>query len=107
MGPKVELVGMDDRDLRRKAELAELLLHAARQLGESLEPHVVYERFHELLADVVPHDGIVISSYDDRDDLIRCEYAWERRERGRPGEAPAGAAESRGRRHAEPRDRQR
>ena len=76
MGPKIELVGMDDRDLRRKAELAELLLHAARQLGESLEPHVVYERFHELLADVVPHDGIVISSYDDRDDLIRCEYAW-------------------------------
>ncbi len=76
MGPKVELVGMDDRDLRRKAELAELLLHAARQLGESLEPHVIYERFHELLADVVPHDGIVISSYDDRDDLIRCEYAW-------------------------------
>jgi two-component system phosphate regulon sensor histidine kinase PhoR len=74
--PKVELVGMDDRDLRRKAELAELLLHAARQLGESLEPHRVYERFHELLADVVPHDGIVISSYDDRDDLIRCEYAW-------------------------------
>jgi hypothetical protein len=67
---------MDDRVLRRKAELAELLLHAARQLGESLEPHVVYERFHELLADVVPHDGIVISSYDDRDDLIRCEYAW-------------------------------
>ena len=67
---------MDDRDLRRKAELAELLLHAARQLGESLEPHVVYERFHELLAVVVPHDGIVISSYDDRDDVIRCEYAW-------------------------------
>jgi PAS domain S-box-containing protein len=76
VGPKKELVGMDDRDLRRKAELAELLLHAARQLGESLEPHVVYERFHELLSDVVPHDGIVISSYDDRDDLIRCEYAW-------------------------------
>jgi two-component system, OmpR family, phosphate regulon sensor histidine kinase PhoR len=65
-----------DSDLRRKAELAELLLNAARQLGESLEPHRVYERFHELLADVVPHDGVVISSYDDRDDLIRCEYAW-------------------------------
>ena len=67
---------MDVRELRRKAELAELLLHAARQLGESLEPHRIYERFHELLADVVPHNGIVISSYDDRDDLIRCEYAW-------------------------------
>jgi PAS domain S-box-containing protein len=65
-----------DSDLRRKAELAELLLHVARQLGESHEPHRVYERFHELLADVLPHDGLVISSYDDRDDLIRCEYAW-------------------------------
>jgi PAS domain S-box-containing protein len=65
-----------DSDLRRKAELAELLLHAARQLGESHEPQRVYERFHELLADVVPHDGVVISSYDPRDDLIRCEYAW-------------------------------
>jgi PAS domain S-box-containing protein len=65
-----------DSDLRRKAELAELLLHAARQLGETHEPKRVYERFHQLLADVVPHDGLVISSYDDRDGLIRCEYAW-------------------------------
>ena len=38
VGPKVELVGIDDRELEQKAELAELLLHAARQLGESLEP---------------------------------------------------------------------
>ena len=86
--PKVELVGMDDRDLRRKAELAELLLHAARQLGESLEPHLVYERFHELLANIVPHDGIVISSYDDRDDLIRCEYAWSDGNVVDPGKLP-------------------
>ena len=67
---------MTDRQLERKAELAELLLHAARELGESLEPERVYERFHELLADAVQHDGLVVSSYDDRDDLIRAEYAW-------------------------------
>jgi PAS domain S-box-containing protein len=67
---------VNDRELERKAEVATLLLDAARQLGESLEPERVYERFHELLADVVPHDGIVVSSYDDRDGLIRCEYAW-------------------------------
>jgi PAS domain S-box-containing protein len=67
---------VDDRQLERKAELAELLLHAARQLGESLEPERVYERFHELLTDVVQHDGLVVSSYDDRDDLIRAEYVW-------------------------------
>jgi two-component system, OmpR family, phosphate regulon sensor histidine kinase PhoR len=36
----------------------------------------VYDRFHELLADVVPHDGVVVSSYDDHDALIRAEYCW-------------------------------
>ena len=67
---------MDQRQLEWKAELAELLLNAARELGESLEPERVYERFHELLADVVPHDGLIVSSYDEREDLIRAEYAW-------------------------------
>jgi PAS domain S-box-containing protein len=67
---------VNKRELERKAEVATLLLDAARQLGETLEPERVYERFHELLGDLVPHDGIVVSSYDDRDGLIRCEYAW-------------------------------
>jgi hypothetical protein len=67
---------VDEGQLRRKAELAELLLNAARQLGETLEPERVYERFHELLGDVVQHDGLVVSSYDRREDLIRCDYAW-------------------------------
>jgi PAS domain S-box-containing protein len=64
------------RELQRKAEIAELLLAAARNLAESPEPERVYERFHDLLADVVHHDGIVVSSYDAADNLIRCEYAW-------------------------------
>ncbi len=67
---------VDERELERKAEFAELLLHAARQLGETLEPERVYERFHDLLADVIQHDGVVCSSYDEQEGLIRCEYAW-------------------------------
>jgi PAS domain S-box-containing protein len=67
---------VDNRELKRKAEVAELLLNAARQLGESIEPERIYERFHELVAEVVQHDGVIISSYDQRDELIRCEYAW-------------------------------
>jgi two-component system, OmpR family, phosphate regulon sensor histidine kinase PhoR len=67
---------VNNEELRRKAELAELLLNAARQLGESVEPERIYERFHELVADVIQHDGLIVSSYDDRDELIRCEYAW-------------------------------
>jgi signal transduction histidine kinase len=66
---------VDERRLARKAHVAELLLDAARQLGETLEPERVYQRFHELLGDVVQHDGLVVSSYDEREDLIRCEYA--------------------------------
>jgi GAF domain-containing protein len=67
---------VDGEELERKARVAEILLDAARRLGESLEPERVYERFHALLADVVQHDGVVVSSYDPRDELIRCEYAW-------------------------------
>ena len=59
-----------------KIEIAVVLLDAARQLGETLEPDRVYVRFHELLANVIQHDALVVSSYDPRDDLIRCEYGW-------------------------------
>jgi two-component system phosphate regulon sensor histidine kinase PhoR len=59
-----------------KIETAVVLLNAARELGETLEPDRVYVRFHELLADVIPHDALVVSSYDPHDDLIRCEYGW-------------------------------
>ena len=62
--------------VERKAEVAELLLHAARRLGETLEPEHVYDTFHDVLADAVPHNGVVVSSYHERDGLIRCEYAW-------------------------------
>ena len=67
---------MDVRELERKAEIAEVLLNAARRLGETLEPERVYARFHELLADVVQHDAVVVSSFDESDGLIRCDYAW-------------------------------
>jgi PAS domain S-box-containing protein len=65
-----------EHDLRRKAETAQLLLDAARYLGETLEIERVYDRFHELLADAIQHDGVVVSSFDERENLIRCEYAW-------------------------------
>jgi signal transduction histidine kinase len=68
-------------ELIREAEKARLLLDAARQLGETLEPERVYTRFRELLADVVEHDGVIVSSYEDADGLIRCDYAWSDGER--------------------------
>ena len=67
---------MAKKGVERKAGVAELLLHAARRLGETLEPEHIYDTFHDVLADAVQHNGVVVSSFDDRDGLIRCEYAW-------------------------------
>jgi signal transduction histidine kinase len=67
---------VDERELERRARVAQLLLRAARTLGETVEPDRVYDRFHDLLAEFVLHDGVLVSSYDESDGLIRCEYAW-------------------------------
>jgi len=60
----------------RGAEKAELLLSAARYLNETLELERVYDRFHELLTDAVPHNGVIVSSFDPETELISCDYAW-------------------------------
>ena len=77
-----------EADLRRKAETAQLLLDAARYLGETLEIDRVYDRFHELLADSIQHDGVVVSSFDEREQLIHCEYAWVEGNRIDPATLP-------------------
>jgi two-component system phosphate regulon sensor histidine kinase PhoR len=79
---------MTERDLKRKARVAEILLTAARELAEGHEPERVYERFQALLATVIPHDGLLVSSYDDVDDLIRCEYGWNEGEPVDPSALP-------------------
>ena len=61
---------------KSEGEKAELLLAAARYLSETLEPERVYDRFHELLVDAIPHGGVVVSSFDSETELIRCNYAW-------------------------------
>ncbi len=65
-----------DARLAREAAKARLLLEAARYLGETLDLVRVYARFREILADEVPHDGVVVSAFDEREGVIRCEYAW-------------------------------
>jgi len=60
----------------REIETARLLLDAARYLGETLDLQRVYERFRELMAEAIPHDGVVVSSFDAEEGIIRCDYAW-------------------------------
>jgi PAS domain S-box-containing protein len=70
------------------AKTARLLLDAARQLGETLDPDRLYDTFHGLLSGSVDHDGIVVSSYDPAEGLIRCDYAWVNGVRLDPGSFP-------------------
>ena len=74
---------------RRPSEKAELLLSAARYLNETLEPERVYDRFHELLEDAIPHAGVVVSSFDVESQLISCDYAWVDGEKLEPAIFPA------------------
>jgi len=66
----------DDVGGHRGAEKAELLLAAARYLNETLELERVYDRFSELLVEAVPHNGVIVSSFDPETELISCDYAW-------------------------------
>ena len=61
---------------KRGVEKAELLLAAASYLNETLELERVYDRFHELLSEAVPHNGVIVSSFDPETELISCDYAW-------------------------------
>lgn len=67
---------MADAGLAAGSELTQVLLAAAQRLAESIDPEHVYDSFHELLEEVVPHDGVVVSSFAADEGLIRCEYAW-------------------------------
>jgi signal transduction histidine kinase len=71
------------------SETAQLLLAAARYLNETLDPERVYDRFHELLEDAVPHAGVVVSAFAPETELITCEYAWVDGEKLDPAIFPA------------------
>jgi two-component system phosphate regulon sensor histidine kinase PhoR len=88
----------DDARMGRQseAEKAELLLAAARYLSETLEPARVYDRFHKLLEEAVPHAGVVVSSFDTETELISCDYAWVDGEKLDPAIFPSLALNRKG-----------
>jgi PAS domain S-box-containing protein len=78
------LVSMVDISERKKAEDAirarsrevRLLYEAGMRLGGSLELGTVYENVYELVEDVMACDGLYISTYNQKDQTIRCEAVW-------------------------------
>ncbi|MFN8401891.1 MAG: PAS domain S-box protein [Anaerolineales bacterium] len=52
----------------------EMLVEAGRALSESLDPKSIYPLIYHYLSKVMPCDFVVVSSYDPKSSLIRCEF---------------------------------
>lgn len=53
-----------------------LLLEAGQQLSSTLDSEKICERLRSLVSRAIPCDGIVVSSYDEKEGLIRCDYLY-------------------------------
>jgi len=53
-----------------------VLLETARQLGGSLDPHAIFARLLDSVRGSMRCDGLVVSSFDAAEGLIRCVYCW-------------------------------
>ena len=62
--------------LSKRSREVSLLRWAARRFGRALGPSQVYETLRTLVSDIMDCDALIVSSYDPRDNLIRCTYAW-------------------------------
>jgi PAS domain S-box-containing protein len=72
----------------RAAEEVRLLYEAGRALGRSLDPHVIYNTMQGLVSSVMDCNGLLVSSFSEEDDLIRCSYAWVEGEKLDPSSLP-------------------
>jgi PAS domain S-box-containing protein len=53
-----------------------LLYEAGQSLSSTLELATIYDRLRELISRVTPCDGLVVSSYNPDEQIIRCQHAW-------------------------------
>ncbi len=53
-----------------------ILIETARQLGSSLDRDAVFTRLRDSVSGAMRCDGLIVSSFDRRENMIRCAYAW-------------------------------
>jgi signal transduction histidine kinase/ActR/RegA family two-component response regulator len=53
-----------------------ILIETARQLGSSLDRGAVFTRLRDSVSVAMRCDGLIVSSFDRAEGLIRCAYAW-------------------------------
>jgi PAS domain S-box-containing protein len=73
---------------RESDELHQGLYEAGRLLSETLDAETIYERMRAIVTRTVQVDGLVVSSFDPTDGVIRCEHAWADGKRLDPASFP-------------------
>jgi PAS domain S-box-containing protein len=61
-------------ELTKKSELISELFMVGKQFGQTLDLDEIYKNVYASISNRMPCDHFIISSYDPRDKLIRCEY---------------------------------
>jgi PAS domain S-box-containing protein len=67
--------------LRKRTEEISLLYEVGRQFSRTLDLERIYDTLHYLVSSVMDCDGLFVSSYDCKDNLIRRTYARHERQR--------------------------
>jgi PAS domain S-box-containing protein len=67
--------------LRKRTEEISLLYEVGRQFSSTLDLERIYDTLYDLVSSIMDCDGLFVSSYDSKDDLIRCTYARRERQR--------------------------
>ena len=65
-----------DLELSRRTEQVELLYDAGKELGRTLDLGTIYQNLHSIVSKVMPCNGMVLSTFDPNDNLIRCVSFW-------------------------------
>lgn len=56
------------------AQELELLYAAGQKLSETLDPKVIYHTFFDLVSQIMPHDNLFVSFYEEAEGLIYCKF---------------------------------
>src|SRR5438270_12803345 len=59
-----------------KSDVARLLVESSKLFARSLDAPRIYEVLNHVVCSSVDCDGLLVSSFNSREKLIRCEYAF-------------------------------
>src|SRR5438270_13916187 len=59
-----------------KSDVARLLVESSKLFSRSLDAPRIYEVLNHVVCSSVDCDGLLVSSFNSREKLIRCEYAF-------------------------------